>query len=137
MGTLRLPVTDVATNISGSINPFVGTSTTQDRFIFTVTGAVTVSATAPGAGVVSAADSTSVTLFHSSRLSSKVSGTSFTPSVRVGDYVAASGTIGTVTNLTALNYFVYVDGTVACPYSLIPQSDRSAVNLKFAAMPCQ
>lgn len=77
---------------------------------------------APGTGVVSYIDATSVTIFHNVHVSTRL--TNLTPQVLVGSYVNSSTAIGIQTVATPLKFTVLVDNISVCPLTYLDTTSR-------------
>jgi hypothetical protein len=126
--TLNAPVASAATLIQGF---------TAGAPFFTVNVGATAAVLAPAAGIVSdvAADGAggfSVTIYHSFRLSSQLSGLA-AANLRRGDYVASGTPVGTTPITGQFRFGVIRDGLVVCP--LLEMSAAGRTSLSLAAQP--
>jgi len=134
---LGLPA--ASTVISGNVGAYTSSSGGFDYLISPVTSNVV----APEAGVIGSVDSTldsgfvAVTIFHNSRLSTRIRKLSAATAMQVGRSVVAGEAIGTPGITGLINMSVIVDGSLACPLSLMTSDARVFLSGRFAVFPCQ
>ena len=94
---------------------------------------------APARGIIGEIGSSSiipgtsfVTIIHSGRVATRVHGVQIL-SVRSGDAVVASSTVGTFVTSTQIAFQVFLDGSSVCPLSFVSSTLRSGL----FANPCQ
>ena len=126
---LALPIPN---NQITSVVPF---SPTSDGIELTSAFNTSLTVQAPAAGIVSATDATSVTLFHTAHFSTRVSKLNLV-SPQVGRTVNAGDSVGTIPVAGAVHFTVLLDGTAVCPVSyLSPDARVNGIDARIA-IPC-
>lgn len=112
-----------AISATGIINISAYSATTNDGFDFNLNGNYPI--TAPLKGVVTTANSSSVTIYHNARLSTVIS--RINASVTPGTVVNTGTQIGTAStqNGYAVHFSTILDGSVVCPYFFLTGGDST------------
>ena len=118
----------------GSFSQPQGYSAAHPSLEWTFTYSTTNNAvSAPAAGLVVAADATSITIMHSTRYTSMLQGLT-TVSVRVNDYLVNGGAVGNLGVTGSLKWSFYVDGVVTCPASFLSASAKTTLNSYYSTL---
>lgn len=115
-----------ASTTLGSITSLTPYSSNLDGFRFSCGGFCgALSITAPYNGVITSTDSSSVTIYHTARVSTRISG--IVPNVVAGAVVETGSLIGTSSSNTniAATLSVLFDGTSVCPYFFLTRGQST------------
>jgi hypothetical protein len=143
IGVLALPYTLTLGGVEvlpSTVTGYQALNTSRDGFDINSTSGESAQLLAAATGVVTAIDSSSITILHNTHVSSRyVYLASETPAVRVGDYVLAGTRLVSFTtgvNPLVVRFSVLVDGVAVCPYSYFTDTAKTTLNSKLSSFPC-
>ena len=88
----------------------------------------------PAEGVITGLTSESITIMHSGRLTSKLTGLS-SINTRLGDTVVSQQALGVYLGSGTIKFQVYLDGKAVCPLTFLSESFRQAF-ISFSGQVC-